>query len=76
MSPDGPVSIGIVTKVSPDSASETLSRLANIIQSKALSIFTVSYNSVSYLANRYNLPSDLTKDIAGIDKLIDTALSG
>jgi uncharacterized protein (DUF302 family) len=35
----------------------------------------VSYNSVSYLADRYNLPSDLTKNIAGIDALIDSALS-
>ena len=34
----------------------------------------VSYNSVSYLVNRYNLPSDLTKNIAGIDTLIDAAL--
>jgi len=34
----------------------------------------VSYNSVSYLANRHNLPSDLTKNIAGIDTLIDGAL--
>jgi uncharacterized protein (DUF302 family) len=35
----------------------------------------VSYNSVSYLANRYNLPSDLTKNIAGIDTIIESALS-
>jgi uncharacterized protein (DUF302 family) len=35
----------------------------------------VSYNSVTYLANRYNLPSDLTKNIAGIDPLIEAALS-
>jgi uncharacterized protein (DUF302 family) len=35
----------------------------------------VSYNSVSYLTNRYNLPSDLTKNIAGIDSIIETALS-
>jgi len=34
----------------------------------------VSYNSISYLANRYKLPSDLTKNIAGIDALIDGAL--
>ena len=34
----------------------------------------VSYNSVSYLVNRYNLPSDLTKNVAGIDALIDAAL--
>jgi len=36
----------------------------------------VSYNSVSYLANRYNLPSDLAKNIAGIDNIVDTALLG
>ena len=35
----------------------------------------VSYNSVSYLAGRYNLPGDLTKNIAGIDALIEAALS-
>jgi uncharacterized protein (DUF302 family) len=35
----------------------------------------VSYNSVSYLASRFNLPSDLTKNIAGLDTLIDSALS-
>jgi len=35
----------------------------------------VSYNSVSYLANRYNIPSNLTANIAGIDTVIDTALS-
>ncbi|HUK27083.1 MAG TPA: DUF302 domain-containing protein [Candidatus Acidoferrales bacterium] len=35
----------------------------------------VSYNSTTYLANRYNLPSDLTGNIAGIDALIDSALS-
>lgn len=34
----------------------------------------VSYNSVSYLANRYNLQSDLRKNIAGIDEIIDSAL--
>jgi uncharacterized protein (DUF302 family) len=34
----------------------------------------VSYNSVSYLANRYGLPSDLTKNIAGMDTIIDSAL--
>ena len=37
---------------------------------------SVSYNDVSYLANRYNLPADLTKNIAGIDVLIESALSG
>ena len=36
----------------------------------------VSYNSVSYLANRFNIPSNLTVNIAGIDAVIDTALSG
>ena len=35
----------------------------------------VSYNSVSYIANRYNLPSELTKNIAGIDTIIDTSLT-
>ena len=35
----------------------------------------VSYNSVSYIANRYELPNDLAKSIAGIDALIETALS-
>jgi uncharacterized protein (DUF302 family) len=34
----------------------------------------VSYNSVPYLAKRHNLPGDLTKDIAGIEPLIDNAL--
>jgi uncharacterized protein (DUF302 family) len=36
----------------------------------------VSYNSTAYLAERHNLPSDLTKNIAGIDAIIDSALSG
>jgi len=35
----------------------------------------VSYNSVTYLTSRYNLPNDLAKNIAGIDPLIETALS-
>jgi uncharacterized protein (DUF302 family) len=35
----------------------------------------VSYNSVAYLTNRYNLPVELTKNIAGIDALIEGALS-
>jgi len=35
----------------------------------------VSYNSVQYLTNRYNLPLDLTKNIAGVDALIENALS-
>jgi len=35
----------------------------------------VSYNSVTYLTDRYNLPGDLTKNIAGIDTLIESALS-
>jgi len=34
----------------------------------------VNYNSVSYLANRHNLPRDLIKNIAGIDALTDSAL--
>ena len=35
----------------------------------------VSYNSVAYLVRRHNLPGDLTKNIAGIDAIIDSALS-
>ena len=35
----------------------------------------VSYNSVAYLTQRYNLPVDLAKNIAGIDALIESALS-
>ena len=35
----------------------------------------VSYNSVAYLTQRYNLPADLAKNIAGIDALIESALS-
>jgi len=35
----------------------------------------VSYNSVTYLTNRYNLPDDLAKNIAGIDPVIESALS-
>jgi uncharacterized protein (DUF302 family) len=35
----------------------------------------ISYNSVSYLAKLYNLPSDLTKNIAGIEGLIEAASS-
>ena len=35
----------------------------------------VSYNSISYLSERYKLPGDLTKGIAGIDIIIDSALS-
>ncbi len=34
----------------------------------------VSYNSVAYLAERYSIPDDLVKNIAGIDALIDAAL--
>jgi hypothetical protein len=34
----------------------------------------VSYNATSYLARRYDLPSELAKNIAGIDALIDGAL--
>ena len=35
----------------------------------------VSYNSTQYLTNRYNLPNDLTKNIAGIDNLVEKALA-
>ncbi len=35
----------------------------------------VSYNSVAYLTHRYNLPVDLATNIAGIDALIESALS-
>jgi len=35
----------------------------------------VSYNSVVYLTNRYNLTDDLAKNIAGIDTLIQNALT-
>jgi uncharacterized protein (DUF302 family) len=34
----------------------------------------VSYNATSYPAKRYDLPSELVKNIAGIDALIDGAL--
>ena len=34
----------------------------------------VSYNATSYLAQRYGLPSELAKNIAGIDALVDGAL--
>jgi hypothetical protein len=34
----------------------------------------VSYNATSYLAERHGLPSELVKNIAGIDALIDGAL--
>ena len=34
----------------------------------------VSYNATSYLATRHDLPSELVKNIAGIDALIDGAL--
>jgi len=34
----------------------------------------VSYNSIAYLANRHNLPNELTKNIAGIDAITDNAL--
>jgi uncharacterized protein (DUF302 family) len=34
----------------------------------------LSYNSVSYLAERHSIPDDLVKNIAGIDALIDAAL--
>ncbi|MFI5450043.1 MAG: DUF302 domain-containing protein [Candidatus Bathyarchaeia archaeon] len=35
----------------------------------------VGYNSVAYLINRYNLSDDLAKNIAGIDPLIESAVS-
>jgi uncharacterized protein (DUF302 family) len=35
----------------------------------------VSYNRVTYLTNRYSLPDNLAKNIAGIDPLIESALS-
>ncbi len=35
----------------------------------------VSYNSTKYLAKRHNLPADLTKNIEGIDALVENALS-
>ncbi|HEX8036964.1 MAG TPA: DUF302 domain-containing protein [Ktedonobacterales bacterium] len=34
----------------------------------------VSYNSTTYLAERYGIPDALTKNIAGIDALVDAAL--
>ena len=34
----------------------------------------VSYNATSYLAKRHDLPSELVKNIAGIDALIEGAL--
>ena len=34
----------------------------------------VSYNATSYLAQRYGLPGELAKNIAGIDALVDGAL--
>ena len=34
----------------------------------------VSYNATAYLAERYDLPSELAKNIAGIDALVDGAL--
>ena len=35
----------------------------------------VSCNSVAYLTNRYNIPEDLAKNIAGIDSLIQNTLT-
>jgi len=125
--------VGVVTRRSRYTVSETLDRVENVVRSRGLTIFTkvdhsggaeraglkmqdakllifgspksgtplmiasplvaldlplkaliwkdhegsvwVSYNSTSYIANRYNLPSGLTKNIAGIDALIETALS-
>ena len=34
----------------------------------------VSYNATSYLAKRHDLPSELAKNIAGIDAIVDGAL--
>ena len=34
----------------------------------------VSYNATSYLAERHSLPSELAKNIAGIDALVDGVL--
>lgn len=34
----------------------------------------VSYNSTSYLAERYAIPDELVNNIAGIDALVDAAL--
>ena len=34
----------------------------------------VSYNATSYLAQRYNLPSELAENLAGIDALVDGVL--
>ena len=34
----------------------------------------VSYNATSYLAQRYNLPSELAENIAGIDALVEGVL--
>ena len=34
----------------------------------------VSYNATSYLARRHDLPSELVKNIAGIDAIVDGAL--
>ena len=34
----------------------------------------VSYNATSYLVQRYDLPSELAKNIAGIDALVDGGL--
>jgi len=36
----------------------------------------VSYTSAAFLATRYAIPNDLVKNIAGIDGLIESALSG
>ncbi len=35
----------------------------------------VSFNTLSYFANRYDLPDDLLKGISGLSKLVDAALT-
>ena len=35
----------------------------------------VSYTSTAYLATRYSIPQELTRNIAGIDKLIENVLN-
>jgi uncharacterized protein (DUF302 family) len=123
---------GIVTKASPYSVAETVSRLEATIRDRSLTVFAhidhaanarqagltmqdaqvlifgspkagtplmvaspllalelplrvlvwrdsggsvwVSYNSPAYLAERFAIPSDLAKNIAGIDGLVDSAI--
>jgi uncharacterized protein (DUF302 family) len=132
LGPPPPAAEGIVNKLSPYSAPETLRRLEKAVQAKGLTVFAqidhsgeaervgltlrpthvlifgspragtplmvaspllaldlplkvlvwqdgegrvwMSYNSTAYLANRYAIPSELTKNIAGVDALVDEAL--